>query len=243
MKDNININILVVDDDPAIIKKAWRVLSHEGYSVEGVLSAKEAMHRIKQKNYALVFTDLTIPEIDGISFIKSIKQSQPAIGIVVITDYVSEETIKEAHKLGIISHMRKPLTTAILKDVTNRAIEWIRVNASENETEEEFPPAKLEELDKVVNQYRKEPGSTIRVLLYAQEILGYLPSWIQQRIAKGLNIFPSEICSIVSFYHCFRTKPEGDHVPCYINGSERVWRGMSWRTGRRVANVLDKYIK
>ncbi|MHC4726193.1 MAG: response regulator [Planctomycetota bacterium] len=241
MKDNIN--ILVVDDDPKILRIAWRALKHESCNVEGVLSAKDAMQKIKQNNYDLVFTDLTMPEIDGISLIKWIKQFRPSIGVVIITDYLLEENLKGAHKLGIISHVRKPFTQEVFKGIANKAIELIKANALENKTKEEFPPSMYSELDKVIDQYRNEPGSTIRVLLCAQEIFGYLPLEIQKRVAQGLRLYPSEICSIVSFYPCFRTKPEGIHTPCYINGSERVWRGMSWRTGRRVANTLEKYLK
>ena len=226
MKDKIN--ILVVDDDPQIIRSAWKTLNPEGYNVEGVLSAIEAMHRIEHNNYDLVFTDLSMPEIDGITLIQWIRQSRPAMGIVVIISSLLQKNIKVALKFGINEHVMKPFTPEKLKAVTRKTIEWIRVRASENGREEEFPPAKLAELDKVINRYREEPGSTIRVLLSTQEIFGYLPVQILRRIANGLNMFPSEISSIASFYSCFRTKPGGEHHPCYMYGSERVWKGMSW---------------
>ncbi|MHC4726194.1 MAG: NAD(P)H-dependent oxidoreductase subunit E [Planctomycetota bacterium] len=231
MKDNIN--ILVVDDDPIIIMSSERVLKAEGYNMEGAHSAKEAMHRIEHNNYDLVLTDLNMLELGGLALIKWLKQFRPSIGIVVITASLLQETIKEALQLGINEHMMKLSIPAVLRDAINRTIEWTRGNALENEQEKEFPPAMLAELDKVINQYRKKPNSAIPVLLCAQEIFGYLPPKIQQRIAQGLNIYPSEICSIVSFYSCFRTKPKAEHTirvcrgaTCYMKGSEGVLGGV-----------------
>ena len=226
MKENIN--ILVVDDDPQTIRSAWKTLGPSGYNVEGVLSAKEAMHRIKHNNYALVFTDLSMPETDGITLIQWIRQHRPAMGIVVIISSLLQKNIEEALKFGINEHVLKPFAPEKLKAVTRKTIEWISIRASENGQEEEFPPAKLAELDKVINRQREEPGSTIRVLLSAQEIFGYLPLWILRRISRGLNVYLSEITSLVSFYPFFRTKPGGEHVPCYMNGSEKAWQDMSW---------------
>ncbi len=101
----------------------------------------------------------------------------------------------------------------------------------------------LEELDTVIHQYRKNPGHAIRVLLQAQEIFGYLSPATQKRIAQELNMYPSEIRSIVSFYSCFRTKPELARTPCYVGGIERAWNGVTWMTGKRAANAVNEFIR
>ncbi len=237
------IRIMVVDSDPEIIKSAWKVLNHEGYSVEGILSGNEAIYRIKKNHYDLVFTDIKMGGINGITLIKWIRQNRPAIGIVAIIDNPLTKTIKEAHKLGIISHMRKPFTPEILKDVTNKTIEWIRQDALKNEQEVKFQPEMLEELDAVIHQYRGNSGHAIRVLLHAQEIFGYLPPAIQIRIAEGLNMYPSEIRSIVSFYSCFRTKPEIARTPCYVGGIEKAWNSVTWMTEKKATDAVKEFIR
>ncbi|MFI5295580.1 MAG: NAD(P)H-dependent oxidoreductase subunit E [Thermodesulfovibrionales bacterium] len=85
------------------------------------------------------------------------------------------------------------------------------------------------ELDRVIAQLKKKPGSLIPVLQRAQEIVGYLPPMVQKRIAKGLNIPEAEVHSVVSFYSFFTMKPRGDHnirvclgTACYVKGIERV---------------------
>jgi NADP-reducing hydrogenase subunit HndA len=221
--------ILVVDDESIVIKSAERVLRSEGYDVEGVLSGREAMLKLEQDNYDLVLTDLKMPEVDGITLIRWLRNVKPSIRIVVITGYPSQETIKEALELGIIDYVPKPFTPAVLSDVTQRALEWGKGGAEAEKPKEEFPPAMLSELDRVVKEYKNKPGSLIPVLQRAQEIVGYLPPFIQKRIGKGLNISSAEVHSVVSFYSFFTMKPRGDHnirvclgTACYVRGIEGV---------------------
>ena len=225
-----NLNILVVDDEPVILKSCERILSDEGYKVESAPGGREAIIKMEQRDYDLVLTDLKMPEVDGITLIRWIRKSRPDIGIVVITGYPSQETVKDALELGIIDYVPKPFTPAVLTDVIKRAEEWMgkRIPIKEK-LEEAFPPSMMTELDRVINKYKDKPGSAIPVLQRAQEIVGYLPSQIQKRIAKGLVIPPAEIHSIVSFYSFFTMKPRGDHTirvclgtACYVKGVETV---------------------
>ena len=224
-----DIKILVVDDEPVIIRSCETILRSEGYNAEGSLGGKEAILKMEKNAYDLVFTDLKMPEVDGITLIRWIKQKRPDTGIVIITGYPSQETMKEALALGIIDYVPKPFTPAVLLDVTQRAVEWIREKAPDaaEKAEEEFPPAMLEELERVIKQYKNIPGNSIPVLQRCQEIVGYLPPQIQKRIAKGLNLTPAQIHSIVSFYSFFTMKPRGDHniriclgTACYVKRVE-----------------------
>ncbi|RJQ22204.1 MAG: response regulator [Nitrospiraceae bacterium] len=222
--------ILVVDDEPIVIKSCTAVLKSEGYNVEGMLSGKDAILRMEQTPYDLVFTDLKMPEVDGITLIRWIKQKRPDTGIVIITGYPSQDTMKDALELGIIDYVPKPFTPAVLLDVTHRAVEWVKGKApAEKKVPEEFPPAMIQEIDRVITQYKGKPGSSIPVLQRCQEIVGYLPPVVQKRIAKGLNMTPAEIHSIVSFYSFFTMKPRGDHniriclgTACYVKRVEEV---------------------
>lgn len=223
------IRILVADDEPVVIRSAERVLGQEGYRVEGVPDGREAILRLEQSSYDLVLTDLRMPGVDGIMLIRWIKKARPSTGIVVVTGYPSQETMKEARELGIIDYVPKPYTPEMLKNVTNRATDMIGRNAPDRKPKEEFPASKLAELDEVIGHYRKKAGSAIPVLQKAQEIVGYLPCAIQKRIARGLNLSAAEIHSIVSFYSFFTMKPRGDHTirvclgtACYVKGIETV---------------------
>ena len=225
------LKILVVDDEPVVIRSCEAVLKSDGYNVETTLSGKDAILKMEQSPYDLVITDLKMPEVDGITLIKWIRQNRPDTGIVIITGYPSQESIKEALELGIIDYVPKPFTPAILLDVTKRAIEWIK-KSQVMVKGDDLPPSMLEEIDRVIAQYKDKPGSSIPVLQRCQEIVGYLPPVVQKRIARGLNMSPAQIHSIVSFYSFFTMKPRGDHniriclgTACYV---------------KRVDDVLEK---
>lgn len=237
-----NMTILVVDDDPVILRSTKRVLGEEGHAVEGVLNGEEAMRVLRDNHYDLAFTDLEMPGIDGISLIRLMTQSHAGVAIIVMTGYLLPESMKEAYKLGIISHMIKPFRPAMLKDAAQKAREWLWEHDASNVREEALPASLLRELDAVVQQNRKKPSSIMLALLQAQEIVGYLPFDIQKRIAHGLNVYPSEIHSIVSAYSCFRTKPADDRVSCRFKGSERVEWGIMPKTGRKITDAVNEYI-
>jgi len=225
-----NMKILVVDDEPIIIKSCETVLKSEGYNVESTLSGKDAILKMEQMPFDLVITDLKMPEVDGITLIRWIKQNRPDTGIIIITGYPSQDTIKDALEIGIIDYVPKPFTPSALIDVTKKAIEWLKEKEpADTATKEEFPPLMIEELDSVINEYKNIPGSSIPVLQHCQKIVGYLPPVVQKRIAKGLNISPAEIHSIVTFYSFFTMKPRGDHniriclgTACYVKRVEDV---------------------
>lgn len=239
--------ILVVDDELVVIRSAQRVLQTEGYEIEGALGGRDAILKMEQNAYDLVFTDLKMPEVDGITLIRWVKKMRPQTGIVIITGYPSQETIREALELGIIDYVPKPFTPSVLIDVTERAAQWLRGRKAEKPAErEEFPPAMQAELDRVISRFRNKPGSLIPVLQRAQEIVGYLPPVVQKKIAKGLNLPEAEVHSVVSFYSFFTMKPRGDHnirvclgTACYVKGIEGVVEKISETLKIGVGDTTD----
>ncbi len=224
-----NIKILVVDDERIIVRSVQMILKAEGYSIEGASSGKDAILKMEQNSYDLVLTDLNMPEMDGISLIRWLRPNRPDVGIVILTGYPSQETIKEALELGIIDYVPKPFTPSVLIDVTQRAVDWLNKKAAveEKPKKDEFPPSMIEEIDRVIKTFRNKPGSSIPVLQRCQQIVGYLPPEIQKRVAKGLNLSPAQVHSIVSFYSFFTMTPRGDHnirvclgTACYVKRVE-----------------------
>ncbi len=94
---------------------------------------------------------------------------------------------------------------------------------------EVIPPEKLAALDNAIEEFKGKPGALIPMLQRAQEICGYLPAEIQRHIAEGLEISPSMVYGVVSFYSFFTMKPRGKHVirvclgtACYVKRSEEI---------------------
>lgn len=225
-----NGKILVVDDEPIVLRSCERILRSEGYSIDSASGGQEAINILQKDDYDLVITDLKMPEVDGIDLIKWLRNSKPATGVVVITGHPSQETIKDALNLGIIDYLPKPFTPPVLIDVTAKAMKITMVRALPEKTpEEDEVESKTADLEKIIAANRNRPGSLIPVLQKAQELIGYLPPSVQRHIAKGLNIPVSEVHGVVSFYSFFTMKPKGRHsvkvclgTACYVKRAEEI---------------------
>ena len=224
-----NERILVVDDDPIVIRSCKKILISEGYDIDSAANGQDAINILQTKDYSLVITDLMMPEVDGLALINWIRNSKNQAGIIVITGYPSQETIKDALNLGILDYLPKPFTPQVLLDVTSKAMKMIKAKPVSEQAPEEDIASKTADIQKIIAENRSKPGSLIPVLQQAQEIIGYLPPSIQKHIARGLNIPVSEVHGVVSFYSFFTMKPKGKHsvkvclgTACYVKRAEEI---------------------
>ena len=101
-----------------------------------------------------------------------------------------------------------------------------------------------EKIDQVIAKYQGKHGALIPVLKEIQEICGYLPKNVQRRISEGLNLSPSQIYGVVSFYAFFTTIPRGKHIirvclgtACYVKGSKQILDNLQRELGVEVGGI------
>lgn len=106
---------------------------------------------------------------------------------------------------------------------------WIGKKNMEETLPQFITEEMLEKLDRAIAEHKGKPGSLIPMLQRAQEICGYLPAEIQRHIAAGLEISPSMVYGVVSFYSFFTMTPRGKHVirvclgtACYVKRAEEI---------------------
>ncbi|MDI6800929.1 MAG: NAD(P)H-dependent oxidoreductase subunit E [Thermodesulfovibrionales bacterium] len=227
-------NILAVDDEQIILRSCERILSPEGYKVDTATSAREGLDLLGKNNYDLIITDIKMPEMDGIEFMRQVRTKNPDINIVVITGYPSQESIKEALSLRIIDYLPKPFSPIHLLEVAGHAMELKKKGAAPEPHVEDYTDEVAAKLDAIIAKYKNKPGSLIPVLQESQELVGYLPRVVQRHIAKNLKIPVSEVHGVVSFYSFFTMKPKGKHnvrvclgTACYVKGAEEIIKKLS----------------
>ena len=106
---NPKARILCVDDEEVILGSFRKILVLDGYSVDTVSSGPEAINLIKSHHYDFLFTDLKMPEMDGIEVTKTVKYLRPDIDVVIITGYATVETAVDCMKLGAMDFVQKSL--------------------------------------------------------------------------------------------------------------------------------------
>jgi DNA-binding response OmpR family regulator len=108
--DNPKARILAVDDEEIILNSFRKVLVLAGYSIDTVEKGSEALGLIRKNDYDFVFTDLKMPEMDGLEVTKAVKHLRPDIDVIVITGFASIETAVETVKFGAMDYVEKPFT-------------------------------------------------------------------------------------------------------------------------------------
>lgn len=114
--ENPKAKILCVDDEEVILDGFRKILVLDGYSVDTVLNGKEAIGLILSRHYDFVFTDLKMPEMDGIEVSKAVKHMRPDIDVIIITGYATVESAVECMKYGAMDYVQKPFTEDELLD-------------------------------------------------------------------------------------------------------------------------------
>lgn len=120
--DHPKARILAVDDEEVVLDSFRKILVMAGYSIETVESGPEALSLVKKHDYDFVFTDLKMPDMDGIEVTKAVKHLRPDIDVIVITGYATIESAVETMKYGAMDYVQKPFTEDELVDFVNKSL-------------------------------------------------------------------------------------------------------------------------
>ena len=116
--------ILVVDDEIVIRELMTEVLLEEGYAVKAVESAMAALEVLKNDgDYVLLFTDIMMPEMDGIELIREAKKIKRELIPIVMTGFATLETARAAVKEGAYDYVLKPFSISEIKLSVTNALE------------------------------------------------------------------------------------------------------------------------
>ncbi len=119
---NPKAKILCVDDEDVILDSFRKILVLDGYTVDTISSGLEAINLIKSHHYDFVFTDLKMPEMDGVEVTKTVKFLRPDIDVIIITGYATVETAVDCMKLGALDYVQKPFTEDELLEFTKKSL-------------------------------------------------------------------------------------------------------------------------
>jgi two-component system response regulator FlrC len=101
--------ILVVDDEKGVRSFLAESLELGGHTVGRAEDGEAALAALERQSFDLVFTDLRMPRLAGIPFLKRVRELYPEIEIVVLTAHGSVDTAVEAMKLGAFDYLQKPV--------------------------------------------------------------------------------------------------------------------------------------
>lgn len=110
----------MVDDEENTRLALTRLLSLEGYDVKTAANGYEALSSLRNCPAELIITDLNMPEMNGLSFLRELNREYPASNVIMITAFGEVESYLEALNLGAFEYLNKPLRLEELRKVMGK---------------------------------------------------------------------------------------------------------------------------
>ena len=119
--------LLIVDDEPALMTALCNTLETEGYAVTGFTSARQALDKLRERQFDLLLTDLMMPEMDGIALLRAAQEIDRDLAGIVMTGHGTIDTAVKALRDGALDYVLKPFRLDNLLSVLARALERRRL--------------------------------------------------------------------------------------------------------------------
>jgi DNA-binding NtrC family response regulator len=117
--------ILVVEDEENARVALTKILVNEGFDVASAGNGREALDYLRSRDVELIITDLNMPEMNGLLFLRELNLRHPASNVIMITAYGEVESYLEAMTLGAFEYINKPVRYDDLKKVINKIFKTV----------------------------------------------------------------------------------------------------------------------
>lgn len=122
-KQEKQVSILIVDDEPIVGQSLGDWFRHEGYRVETASGAKEALRMVAEREYDIALLDIKMPGIDGLELQERLSRDCPDLTVIIMTAYASVDSAVRALKSGAYDYITKPFDPEELSHLIRRASE------------------------------------------------------------------------------------------------------------------------
>jgi DNA-binding response OmpR family regulator len=128
--------ILVVDDEKNIRMTVSQSLEVLGMPVQTAINGEDALQKLREGTFGLVFLDLKMPGIDGMDVLRRITENWPKIRVIIITAHGTIASAVEAMKLGAVDFIQKPFSSGEIRELATRVLDREAMNG---ENVEDYP--------------------------------------------------------------------------------------------------------
>ncbi|MEJ2604069.1 MAG: sigma 54-interacting transcriptional regulator [Gammaproteobacteria bacterium] len=217
--------ILLVDDDPGLLRLLSIRLRAEQYDVEAVDSAHRALAVLNRFEPDVVITDLRMDKMDGIGLLKELQERSPGLRVLIITAHGTIPDAVAATQSGAFGFLTKPVDRAELLDHVERAMKVSATPPADDDWADEIitrNPAMREQL----NQARMVADSGTRVLITGESGTGkeLMARAIHRASPRSAGPFVAINCSAMS-ENLLESELFG-HVKGAFTGASRTHKGL-----------------
>jgi DNA-binding NtrC family response regulator len=114
--------ILVVDDEPALVRLCAELLIEAGYQAQTAFGGQQALACLEQERLDLLLLDLKMPGVDGLMVLRRAGELHPGVTVVIMTSYGTMENAIDALRAGARDFLLKPFDPDELLEAVKRAL-------------------------------------------------------------------------------------------------------------------------
>jgi EAL domain-containing protein (putative c-di-GMP-specific phosphodiesterase class I) len=118
---SLPIRVLVVDDEPLILRAVSRKLAKAGMEVSTAGNAEEALDHMAEGEFDVVFSDINMPGMGGVALLEGVRRLDPDVPIVLVTGNPTLETAVKAVEFGALRYLFKPVPDQLLLEIATSA--------------------------------------------------------------------------------------------------------------------------
>lgn len=119
--------LLILDDEFGQMKALCDTLEPEGYAPTGFTSPADALQGLRQERFDLVVTDLMMPQMDGVEFLRAAQEADPNLVGIIMTGHGTVSSAVKGMQTGALDYILKPFSLAAVLPVLRRALEVRRL--------------------------------------------------------------------------------------------------------------------
>ena len=118
-----SVKVLLIDDEPELLEVMKDLLEEQKYQLFCAAGGIRGVELNEQKDPDLILLDLRMPGMDGIETLRSIRQSDEKVRVIILTGYGCPDTIRDAADLDVSEYLSKPFENEDLINVIARTLE------------------------------------------------------------------------------------------------------------------------
>jgi EAL domain-containing protein (putative c-di-GMP-specific phosphodiesterase class I) len=119
--------IVLVDDEPALLRAFARVLEKRPEPIETYATAREAVDRVARGGVSVIVSDISMPGMSGIELLRSIRRHDPDLPVVLVTGAPAVESATDAIEYGAFKYVVKPVEPNVLRSNVEKAVKFHRL--------------------------------------------------------------------------------------------------------------------
>ncbi len=196
-----NAKILIVDDDPSLLRLLSIRLSAAGYKIESAANAKIALGILQHFIPQVVISDLRMEGMDGMALFEQIRIQHPNIPVVIMTAHGTIPDAINATKQGVFSFLTKPFESQELLDTVEQAIHLQPCSEQPNETEawRDNIVSRSTVMTSLLQQAKQVASSDFSILIHSQSGTGkeLLAKAIHKASPRNDQVFTAINCAAI----------------------------------------------